>query len=255
MKILPPDFSIPAIVLKKCKNELAKPLLLMWNESIRCGIVPSLYKQQLITPVFKKGSRSLPSNYRPVSLTAHEVKIFERVLRNKMVDFLEGNNLLSCKQHGFRKGRSCLTQLLQHYDKILLNLMDNQETDCIYLDYAKAFDKVDHQILVQKLKNIGIGGKLCKWLENFLLNRKQMVVVDDVFSYITYVLSGVPQALCLDPFFSLFSQMTWKNVLAQAVLVSLLMTPGSSKKYLSLQIPVICRKTWTRSLNGQTITT
>ena len=194
-----PDFSIPAIVLKKCKNELAKPLLLMWNESIRCGIVPSLYKQQLITPVFKKGSRSLPSNYRPVSLTAHEVKIFERVLRNKMVDFLEGNNLLSCKQHGFRKGRSCLSQLLKQHDDILTNLMNNMETDVIYLDFAKAFDKVDHAILLQKLKNIGIDGELLDWISDFLLNRKQVVVVNGILSYLTEVLSGVPQGTVLGP--------------------------------------------------------
>ena len=194
-----PDFSIPAIVLKNCKHELSKPLLIMWQESFNTGIVPSSYKFQLVTPVHKKGSRSLPPNYRPISLTPHEIKIFERVLRKKMVEFLENNNLLNCKQHGFRKSRSCLSQLLKQYDDILLNLLNQSESDVIYLDFAKAFDKVDHEILIQKLKNIGIEGKLLDWICDFLNNRDQVVVVDNIFSYIAKVVSGVPQGTVLGP--------------------------------------------------------
>ena len=108
-----PDFCIPPIVLKKCKSSLAKPLFLMWDESFRVGVVPACYKEQLVTPIYKKGSRSIAANYRPISLTAHEVKLFERVIRDKIVDFLESNILFSLKQHGFRKGRNCLTQLLK----------------------------------------------------------------------------------------------------------------------------------------------
>ena len=194
-----PDFSLPAIVLKKCKTALAIPLELMWNESLKFGIIPAFYKKQIITPVFKKGSRTSASNYRPISLTAHEVKIFERIIRDKIMEFLESQHLLSSNQHGFRKGKSCLTQLLQHYDNIIKNLLNNNETDTIYLDYAKAFDKVDHSILIQKLKNIGICGKLCQWVENFLSDRTQVVVVNDVFSFIVKVLSGVPQGTVHGP--------------------------------------------------------
>ena len=106
-----PDHFIPAIVLKKCKSQLVKPLLLLWNESFNTGTVPAYYKQALVTPVFKKGSRIYCKNYRPISLTAHEVKIFERIIKNKVIEFLESNFLLTSNQHGFRKGRSCLTQL------------------------------------------------------------------------------------------------------------------------------------------------
>ena len=194
-----PDFSIPAPVLKHCKQVLSKPLCLMWKESFSTGVVPAYFKKQLITPVFKKGSRVTASNYRPVSLTAHEIKIFERVIRNKMVDYLESNFLLLSNQHGFRKGKSCLTQLLKHYEGILQNLLENNETDVIFLDFAKAFDKVDYGILFQKLKNLGISGSLLNWIRAFLSNRKQVVIVDQVLSFIAEVLSGVPQGTVLGP--------------------------------------------------------
>ena len=171
----------------------------MWKYSLNTGAVPSFYKKQLITPVYKKGSRSLPPNYRPVSLTVHEVKILERIVRAKIINYLKTNSLLNCNQHGFRKGKSCLTQLLKQYDDILTNWLEGKETDVIYVDFAKAFDKVDHDILIQKLKNSGVEGKLLKWLIDFLSNRTQVVVVDDVVSYLAEVLSGVPQGTVLGP--------------------------------------------------------
>ena len=122
-----------------------------------------------------------------------------------MVDFLENHNILSCKQHGFRKGKSCLSQLLKQYDDILKNLMNHTETDVIYLNFLKAFnqssplsldsfDKVDHAVLLQKLKNIGIGGELLSWVSDFLHDRSQVVVVNGVFSYLAKVVSGCHRA-------------------------------------------------------------
>ena len=102
-------------------------------------------------PLHKKDSRAIAANYRPISLTSHVVKVFERVVRKKMVDYLELNDLICGKQHGFRSGRSCLTQLLHHFDDVLEALTENSDFDSIYLDYAKAFDKVDHKLLVKKL--------------------------------------------------------------------------------------------------------
>ena len=163
------------------------------------GAIPQDLKAQYIAPIYKKGNKTDPTNYRPISLTSHVTKIFERVIRNRLVDYLENNNLISSTQHGFRKGRSCLTQLLQHYDNILHNLTEGFETDVIYLDYAKAFDKVDHNILLQKLHNYGIRGQLYTWIKAFLTNRTQTVVVNGQHSYPRSVISGVPQGSVLGP--------------------------------------------------------
>ena len=173
--------------------------MIIWENSFRNGQVPSVYKEQYITPVFKKGNKTDPGNYRPVSLTSHMIKVFERVLRKNMVEHLESNHIFSKKQHGFRKGRSCLTQLLQHMDYILNNYLDSSETDVIYLDYAKAFDKVDHSLLLKKVKSYGIQGNLYKWIEQFLLDRTQTVIVDGKHSRPMPVISGVPQGTVLGP--------------------------------------------------------
>ena len=92
--------------------------MMIWSESMDSGVVPKFYKEALISPLFKKGNRTLAANYRPVALTSHIIKIYERILRHKMVTFVEDNGILGNNQHGFRSGRSCLTQLLAHYDDI-----------------------------------------------------------------------------------------------------------------------------------------
>ena len=106
------------------------------------------------------------------------------VVRKKMVYYLELNDLICSKQHGFRSGRSCLTQLLHHFDDVLKALTQNSDFDSIYLDYAKAFDKVDHKLLVKKLTLYGIHPKIVKWVESFLTNRTQSVVVDGTFPFL-----------------------------------------------------------------------
>ena len=133
-------------MLRECADQLAEAILQIWRKSLDTGEIPEALKLQTIIPLFKKGSKSLPENYRPVSLTSHLIKLFERVLRRKLIKHIEENNLLSDNQHAFRAGRSCLSQLLQHMDSVLHALENKMNIDVVYLDFAKAFDEVDHYI-------------------------------------------------------------------------------------------------------------
>ena len=129
------------------------------------------------------------------------MKVLERIIRKQLVDFLSDHNYFNPNQHGFRHGRSCLSALLDVYDNMMTSLSNNPKSsvDMIYLDYAKAFDKVDHGVLLNKLKNFGICGKQGEWLHSFLTNRRQHVRIPGGVSKGDNVLSGVPQGTVLGP--------------------------------------------------------
>ena len=192
----------PAVLLKKCKEELAKPLYIIWRQSLDTGQVPQILKTAHIIPIYKGGCRGTPKNYRPVALTSHLIKVFEKVIRKKIVKFMETYQLFNPSQHGFRAGRSCLSQLLSHYDRILELLEEGVNVDVIYLDFAKAFDKVDFGVTLKKLNDMGICGKVghCgHWIYSFLTNRSQTVLVNQARSTQAEVKSGVPQGSVLGP--------------------------------------------------------
>ena len=189
----------PALLLKKCKYELAKPLYILWRKSLDTGVIPDQLKISNITPIFKGGSRQIPKNYRPVALTSHLIKVFEKILRNHLVIFIERNNLMNPNQHGFRAGHSCLSQLIQHFDRITQLLEEGENADVVYLDFTKAFDKLDFDVTLEKLKNIGIKGKLHRWIKSFLTGRKQFVLVEGEKSLEVLVKSGVPQGSVVGP--------------------------------------------------------
>ena len=161
----------PALLLKKCSHTLVRPFFKIWRKSLDSGTVPDLGKIANIIPIHKGKSRAVPKNYRPVALTSLLIKAFEKVVRKYLVAHFDKHKFFNESQHGFRSGRSCLSQLLAHFDKITKLLECGKSVDVIYVDFAKAFDKVDIGITLRKLKQLGVVGKLGRWLHNFLTGR------------------------------------------------------------------------------------
>ena len=193
-----PD-AIPSRVLKELHKELSLPLSTLFNKSITEGVIPKDWKEANVTAIFKKGSRSDPSNYRPVSLTCVTCKVLESLIRDVIVEYMSGYKLYSDCQHGFRQKRSCITQLLEVMED-LTNMIENRNTiDIIYLDFRKAFDTVPHERLLLKLKSYGISGNLLIWIKQFLNDRTQKVKVGKEFSKEKNVISGIPQGSVLGP--------------------------------------------------------
>ena len=164
-----------------------------------CFPLPDDWRIANVSPVYKKGQKSLAENYRPISLTSVCCKTMEHILASKIMKHGEENNILYPLQHGFRKGHSCETQLIEFVDDISKNLQEGQQTDILILDFAKAFDKVNHSLLIHKLQHYGIIGKSVRWIQNWLANRKQSVVIDGSTSDAVSVDSGVPQGSVLGP--------------------------------------------------------
>ena len=164
----------------------------MFRRSLAEGVVPADWKKANVTPIFKKGSKGDPGNYRPVSLTSVACKIMESVLRDAITEHLERNHLISGSQHGFFKGRSCATNLLEFLEKAMLAADEGKAMDVVFLDFAKAFDKVPREQLLKKLQAHGIRRNLLHWVSEWLTGRTQCVLLNGEVSSWIEVLSGVP---------------------------------------------------------------
>ena len=191
--------NIPSYVIKKIGPSIIRPLLIIFNNSLLTCTVPDQWKISYIIPVFKKGSRNIPKNYRPISLTSGFSRLFELIIHHKVLSYLLSNSLLSSSQYGFLPKRSACSQLLSCVDEWLWAYVNNKTVDVLYMDIAKAFDSVSHTKLVRVLKSYGISDNVVAWVEEFLFNRKQHVCIGTVVSSGLPVLSGVPQGGVIGP--------------------------------------------------------
>ena len=185
--------------LVECAEDIAYPFKILFDATISSGKIPTKWKEAEVRPLFKKGSKCKPGNYRPVSLTSIVCKVFESFVRDALNNHIVSNKLLSSEQFGFCKGRSCVTQLLNVLNTWFYYLDNNIPVDAIYLDFQKAFDSVPHKRLIEKLRGYGIRDNLLSWIESFLSSRSQYVSVNGYNSKSIPVTSGVPQGSVLGP--------------------------------------------------------
>lgn len=193
-----PD-GIPPILLKEGGTGLLLAIHDLFSFIICRGVLPKEWKMAIVVPIFKKGNRSECKNYRPISLTCSLCKVFERLLKDHMLQFLLDNDLLNASQHGFLPKRSCLTALLTFLEEVTISVDNKVPIDIVLLDFSKAFDSVPHNKLILKLKNIGFNGVIISLIESFLADRCQKVTVSNSFSDYLPITSGVPQGSVLGP--------------------------------------------------------
>ena len=193
------DTKISALKIANESYVFTNALAGVINKSLRQGIFPDELKIARVTPIYKEGPKTDVSNYRPISLLGSFSKIYEKIMHVRLINFFDSNNLLFDSQYGFRPGRSCEHALLNAHDTLLKSLNNRQVSILLLLDFSKAFDTVDHNILLAKLAHYGIRGPALKWLRSYLSDRKQYVSVNNSDSSMTKITYGVPQGSILGP--------------------------------------------------------
>ena len=191
---------ISAKLLRECHDLISDSLTYIFNQSLLSGIFPEEWKNARVTPLYKiSGSRSDMTNYRPTSIIPIVAKVFERVVYNQLLQYLSENELLSTYQSGFRSVHSTVTALVEATDSWSLSVDRGELNAVVFLDLKKAFDTVDHSILLSKLENYGITGLSHDWFFSYLIDRKQVCTVNNSLSSELPTTCGVPQGTILGP--------------------------------------------------------
>lgn len=218
-------------MLKELASVIAPILQLIFQKSLAAHSVPVDWKMANITPIFKKGDKDCPTDYRPISLTCICSKVPEHIITSSLVSHFNQYNILYHLQHGFRHARTCESQVLELTTALQTNLSERKQTDLIIMDFSKAFDKVCHKRLLAKLDYYGIRNDTLQWIRCFRLGRQQRVVIDgDQSSYLP-VLSGVPQGSVIGPILFL----TYINDLPNYVHSNVHLFADDTIMYLTIQ--------------------
>ena len=190
---------IPAKLVKISAPFITKHLSIIFNQSLLQGTFPYDWKISKVIPIYKKGPKHDMNNYRPISVISTIAKVMEKIAHNQLYLYLQNENILSPSQHGFRQGYSTVTALLEITDRLYHNIDIGELNGVIFLDLRKAFDTIDHQIMLKKLRCYGIAGTAHNWFSSYLCNRSQYCQVDGNLSQPSSVLGGIPQGSILGP--------------------------------------------------------
>lgn len=223
-----PD-GIPSLFYKRTINEISIPLTLLFNLSLQSKTYPSEWKLSFISPIYKNGEKSDVKNYRPVSIISAASKIFEKLIYGKLFNIVGPQ--ISAKQHGFMPKKSTVSNLIELNEYLTNNIPGGGQVDVIYTDFAKAFDKVDHNVLLNKMTKFGIGNCLISLLESFLKHRTQVVCINGMKSSEIHPTSSVPQGSSLSSLlFAMFI-----NDLATKIVCEILLFADDVKIYLKIK--------------------
>lgn len=187
------------LTIKECSWYLVDVMTFLFNFSLESGVFPNVLKTAIVIPVHKKGDVLRLNNYRPISLLSTFSKILEKLIKRRLVNYLNKIQFLNDNQFGFTAGKSTEEALLHFLSHIHETLNNSLKPSALFIDISKAFDTVDHSILLKKLLCIGIRGRIFQWFTSYLQNRRQVVKINETFSCPGYVTSGVPQGSVLGP--------------------------------------------------------
>jgi len=190
---------LPMKVIKRSYNSFIIPLTHVFNLSLSQGQVPPELKLAKVTPIYKSGDDSSLSNYRPISILPALSKILEKIISSRVTAFINKHNILHPSQYGFREHRNTSMALISLHDLLSQTLQEKLSAIGLFIDFRKAFDCVDHNILISKLEKYGIRGTALRWITNYLLDRKQYTLFNSKQSSLRTVTCGVPQGSILGP--------------------------------------------------------